>query len=244
MSIKLYNKKTGHTAACERADWTECRDHNSSKGWVIYTPEHLNTPERKAYLAAIDNVLDNGGGTVTASDYASIDDSPEEFPNYPMSKEYNERAAALREKNFKDIREQGIGSNFKVLDPEDGYEKNDRLWFGTCEECGERVTNSSLKGVWEHTVILEQDKGYTRSRSVSDCPTATAGLGKTAEARANKPKARMTKSERKFFDEVTAIVFATPEVRDGKNYMDRKAFAALPEETQKRWLALSVKKTF
>jgi hypothetical protein len=54
----------------------------------------------------------------------------------------------------------------------------------------------------------------------------------------------MTKAERKFFDDVTAVVFATPEVRDGKNYMDRKAFAALPEETQKRWLALSVNKTF
>jgi len=74
--------------------------------------------------------------------------------------------------NINEIREQGIGSNFKVINQADGYQKNNRLWFGECVECGERVTNSNLKGVWVHTIILERDGLSTRSRDVDYCPTA------------------------------------------------------------------------
>jgi hypothetical protein len=74
--------------------------------------------------------------------------------------------------NINEIREQGIGSNFKVINQADGYQKNNRLWFGDCVECGERVTNSNLKGVWVHTIILERDGHSTKSKDVDFCPTA------------------------------------------------------------------------
>lgn len=74
--------------------------------------------------------------------------------------------------NIQEIREQGVGNGFDVLDPHDGYENNDRLWFGECATCGGRVTNSNLKGIWEHTVILETDgKGYTKSMVIDYCPS-------------------------------------------------------------------------
>lgn len=56
-------------------------------------------------------------------------------------------------------------------------------------------------------------------------------------------KPRMTKSERSFYLEVSALVFATPEIRDGKRYLDRQTFHTLPKFAQKRWLELSVSKT-
>jgi hypothetical protein len=70
-----------------------------------------------------------------------------------------------------EIREQGIGNGFSVLNPADGYQKNNRLWFGECSVCGERVTNSNLKGIWEHTLILEQRPGFTKSRQIDYCPS-------------------------------------------------------------------------
>jgi hypothetical protein len=57
-----------------------------------------------------------------------------------------------------EIREQGIGSNFSVLNPEDGYRKDNSLWFGNCSECGERVSQSLHHDYWQHTKFLE--KGY------------------------------------------------------------------------------------
>ena len=65
---------------------------------------------------------------------------------------------------------------FTVLEPRDGYRKDNTLWFGICSECGDRVTNSALKGEWEHTLILEQktfEDGrvfYTKSRQIDYCP--------------------------------------------------------------------------
>lgn len=54
--------------------------------------------------------------------------------------------------NIQQIRLEGQGNGFRVLDPHDGFRKDDRLWFGTCDQCGKSVTNSSLTGVWEHQV--------------------------------------------------------------------------------------------
>jgi hypothetical protein len=56
-------------------------------------------------------------------------------------------------------------------------------------------------------------------------------------------KPRLTKAELAFMDRIHSIVFATPELRDGKKYLDRKTFALLSAETQKRFLDLSVSKT-
>ncbi len=84
-----------------------------------------------------------------------------------------------------EIRENGIGSNHKVLNPEDGYRKDNRLWFGECSECGERITSSlHNKGEWTHTIYKEQgfyskeafDKGFPynfgSSYEVAYCPVA------------------------------------------------------------------------
>lgn len=56
-------------------------------------------------------------------------------------------------------------------------------------------------------------------------------------------KPRMTKSEKAFVERVNAIVFATPEIRDGGKYLDRKTFALLPQKVQDRWMYLLLHKT-
>lgn len=56
-------------------------------------------------------------------------------------------------------------------------------------------------------------------------------------------KPRMTKSEKAFVERVSSIVFATPEVRNGQAYLDRKTFALLAPETQDRYLNLLMTKT-
>ncbi len=53
----------------------------------------------------------------------------------------------------------------------------------------------------------------------------------------------MTKAEVAFMDRIHSIVFATPELRNGKRYLDRKTFALLSEETRNRFLDLTVSKT-
>jgi|688.fasta_scaffold173353_1 hypothetical protein len=83
----------------------------------------------------------------------------------------------VTKENFDKIREEGIGNGFKVINPADGYRKDNRLWFGNCSLCGERVTNSSLTGKgWEHELILEEKlnengfRVYSHSRLVDYCP--------------------------------------------------------------------------
>ena len=56
---------------------------------------------------------------------------------------------------LQDIRERGIGLNFNVMSPEDGYRKDNALWFGKCDTCGEHVSNSLHKKFWAHTAVLE-----------------------------------------------------------------------------------------
>jgi hypothetical protein len=56
-------------------------------------------------------------------------------------------------------------------------------------------------------------------------------------------KPRMTKAEKEFVNRIHSIVFATPEIRNGGRYLDRKTFALLSEETRNRFLDLSVSKT-
>ena len=53
----------------------------------------------------------------------------------------------------------------------------------------------------------------------------------------------MTKSEKAFVERVSAIVFATPEIRNGVSYLDRKTFAQLPQVAQDRYLELLRTKT-
>jgi len=53
----------------------------------------------------------------------------------------------------------------------------------------------------------------------------------------------MTKSEKAFVERVSAIVFATPEIRNSVSYLDRKAWATLSKENQDRYLTLMLTKT-
>ena len=66
------------------------------------------------------------------------------------------------------LRGQGIGSNFTVADPADGYRQNDQLWFGTCSICDERVTSSLHDdGVWMHKEYGPDGNSY---RHIDFCP--------------------------------------------------------------------------
>ena len=56
-------------------------------------------------------------------------------------------------------------------------------------------------------------------------------------------KPRMTRSEKAFMSWANAIVFATPEIRNGQAYLDRKAFATLSQDNQKRYIDLLMTKT-
>lgn len=57
-----------------------------------------------------------------------------------------------------EIRQQGIGKNFTVLDPQDGFRKDNTIWFGTCDTCGDRVSNSLHDRIWIHTVQVQDDE--------------------------------------------------------------------------------------
>ena len=56
-------------------------------------------------------------------------------------------------------------------------------------------------------------------------------------------KPRYTKAEKEFMNRIHAIVFATPEIRNGQKYLDRKTFALLSQETRDRWTNLLINKT-
>lgn len=83
----------------------------------------------------------------------------------------------VTKENFQSIRENGIGSNFSVINPADGFRKDNRLWFGTCSECGQSVTNSALTGRgWEHEIILSREVHpsgmvHQSSKNVTYCPS-------------------------------------------------------------------------
>ena len=76
-----------------------------------------------------------------------------------------------------DIRERGIGLNFDVMSPEDGYRKDNALWFGKCSVCGEIVSNSRHAKLWEHNIDMEityhangKDILSRKSKKVDYCP--------------------------------------------------------------------------
>lgn len=81
--------------------------------------------------------------------------------------------------SLKEIRVNGIGNGFTVVNPADGFRKDNRVWFGTCATCGERVSCSFFDNGWVHTQILETTfhaDGKTilqqKSKSIDYCPMA------------------------------------------------------------------------
>jgi hypothetical protein len=76
--------------------------------------------------------------------------------------------------NLVEIRKNGIGNGFTVIKPEDGYRKDNAVWFGTCSNCNEMVSSSSVSlksNGWTHKVI-RQENGYQVHTSVDYCPKA------------------------------------------------------------------------
>jgi hypothetical protein len=76
-----------------------------------------------------------------------------------------------------DIRERGIGLNFDVMAPQDGFRKDNSLWFGKCTVCMETVSNSLHSKLWEHNIDMEityHDNGKDilsrKSKKVDYCP--------------------------------------------------------------------------
>jgi hypothetical protein len=77
--------------------------------------------------------------------------------------------------NLLEIRTKGIGSNFTVINPADGYRKDNRLWFGTCSECGEMVSSSSVSAKyngWTHTLTKKISETGFSMKSIDYCPKA------------------------------------------------------------------------
>ena len=75
--------------------------------------------------------------------------------------------------SLSEIREQGIGNGFTVLNPADGFRKDNTLWFGNCANCGERVTQSRFDKFWSHTVPAKGISGdWQATREVDYCPQA------------------------------------------------------------------------
>jgi hypothetical protein len=80
-----------------------------------------------------------------------------------------------------EIRRSGRGSNFTVKDPDDGYRKNNQLWFGTCDKCGESVTSSQLdKGKWMHRLVVEKHPMGDTTRQIDYCPKGDKTASKSA----------------------------------------------------------------
>jgi hypothetical protein len=93
---------------------------------------------------------------------------------------YKELAVKLiEEKGFATVRKEGIGTNFKVINPEDGFRKDGAVWFGKCDTCGGHVASSRFEEGWTHNVttpIFDKDGvPYTSGRSTNviyACPEA------------------------------------------------------------------------
>jgi hypothetical protein len=66
-----------------------------------------------------------------------------------------------------EIRKQGIGNGFTVLNPADGYRKDNTLWFGNCANCGKRVTQSRFNKYWAHSISVAPNT----FRDVDYCPS-------------------------------------------------------------------------
>ncbi len=83
----------------------------------------------------------------------------------------------LTASQIQEIRENGLGNGFTVLDPKDGFRQDNRVWFGRCSVCGEQVSNGLDDGKWNHSItktITYHSSGavcQTDTRYVDYCPT-------------------------------------------------------------------------
>lgn len=75
--------------------------------------------------------------------------------------------------NLVEIRTNGIGNGFTVINPKDGYRKDNAVWFGTCSVCGESVSSSSYSNElgWTHNLVVRLIGTTGKEiKSVDYCP--------------------------------------------------------------------------
>jgi hypothetical protein len=75
--------------------------------------------------------------------------------------------------NLVEIRKGGIGNGFTVINPQDGYRKDNTVWFGTCSNCNEMVSSSrfSSESGWTHSVVVRLIGTTGKEiKSVDYCP--------------------------------------------------------------------------
>jgi hypothetical protein len=102
---------------------------------------------------------------------ATVDEyAPDYVDPDSLSTDYNTRAAALRRKNVREVRTLGLGSGFSVIDPKDGVKGDDSIWFGTCDNCGETVSNDKRLGLWEHRTVEGEKAQYSTSCPKGNTP--------------------------------------------------------------------------
>ena len=86
-------------------------------------------------------------------EYKDIYDADEADAIIEAGKAYRELAVKmLNKKGFEVIRTEGLGSNFKVLNPKDAGRGDDAVWSGKCDTCGGSVTSSRFGQGWTHNV--------------------------------------------------------------------------------------------
>lgn len=158
MSVVLYNKHTGKIAECRRTNWVSCQDHLPSKGWEL----RIHLPRSVSNVEELETTFDDT--STSLEEYSNADSSG--------LSEYAVRAQILRDKNIAEIRSLGLGSNFMVINQADGFRKDNKLWIGECAECGGRVTNSNLNGIWTHSKVTKNEDGSTSSQPLYSCPKA------------------------------------------------------------------------
>jgi hypothetical protein len=77
--------------------------------------------------------------------------------------------------NIQEVRVNGLGNGFAVINPTDGYRKDNTVWFGECSVCGERLSNSRWTGVWVHTLREKNEQyGYISHTDLDYCPMSVA----------------------------------------------------------------------
>ena len=88
--------------------------------------------------------------------------------------------------NLVETRKNGIGNGFTVINPKDGYRKDNAVWFGECSKCGEMVSSSSVSlkfNGWTHTLI-RQEKGYQVHTAIDYCPKGQQPKGLASSRKA------------------------------------------------------------
>ena len=183
MGVRVYNDKTGISVTCDAKYWAECKDHNPKQGFALWVPDMTKVNDIPVYN-------DSSPAAVTLADYSA--GSKMNFTFKDMYDEYEKKALleavepyrAIAKELFDkhglmELRKNGIGTNFKVLENGDGFRRDNTVWFGKCSVCGGHVSSSRFENGWIHSISSPitdaQGKAYSSGRSMASsyaCPEA------------------------------------------------------------------------